>query len=852
MAHKDSVALLCSLMKPDNDERPTFLFGAGASFSSGIPLAAESVKRLAKQAYSDFQLGGKTPPDQIKASEWTAWLQGQKWFVRGDDRLADNFPLVVENLLMPEAYRRRALMDLIALRQEIGAGYRATAELVLRGLAGTILTTNFDVGLPKALNDKQPHIRNVAEVNRGKDDFSEFSLFARAQIVWLHGKTEQYTDRNKIGETTSLDGKLLQKLRPLLEATPLVVVGYRGAEASVMESLLGAEVGLEFRHGIYWCLRSGERPHPNVNALAQRLGGNFRYLEIDSFDELFTDLNRDLAGIQRFAPQNETATKQFDDEPVERATWGDIDGDLALTTLRRYCNKLDRGAIDSQQLKPLMRELGLLVPTAGGEKPSVACVLLFGRQPERFFPHCVIAATIAGKKRRVFVGNLIAQRNHVLEWIGEEKINPIIKVKGRTQHEERRAYPERALVELLVNMIVHRDYAIAKPSKIRVTPNLSIRFENPGAKSREASAHLKLQADGSFEPVAQFSDLRNRALCDVFFGISAMERAGTGLTDTRELAKLQGGGATFAFPPGEESFAAEIYRLEASAGSSTIARDMRPVGTYVLNLLPFVSIPESMTHLALDAAGWRQLEEKVPLDEAGTFLFESKTGDLWSFAPAALIGTLFGPVAKGNARSIPLREIEGDPVFRAKFSWLARRHFERYLSTFEDRGLIIEKDKRGRPARRAYFTALKENNRTIVYDSPLKKNNRRDVVKRRGIEGKLPWFECEGFGYEVVQQAGTWGVRIKPFYMFARRDGVTPLPNYMRTSKSTRRIKFDRNANVESDLVFWGRFLAQGAQMINIGGRNVDDLLLQGSFFTVDVQEGGLIDVTDTENRRTA
>jgi hypothetical protein len=153
MAHKDSVTILSSLMRPDNDARPTLLFGAGTSFSSGIPLAAESVRRLAKQAYADFQLGGKTPSDQIKTSEWTSWLQSQKWFIRGDDRLAENFPLVIEHLLRPDAYRKRTLLDLIALRQDLGAGYRAIAELVLRGLLGTILTTNFDVGLPKALND---------------------------------------------------------------------------------------------------------------------------------------------------------------------------------------------------------------------------------------------------------------------------------------------------------------------------------------------------------------------------------------------------------------------------------------------------------------------------------------------------------------------------------------------------------------------------------------------------------------------------------------------------------------------------------------------------------------------------
>jgi hypothetical protein len=852
MPHSASVALLCSLLKPVNDARPTFLFGAGASFSSGIPLAAEGVKRLAKQAYADRVLGGKTLPEQIKMSEWLAWLHGQKWFLHGDDRLAENFPLVIEHQLRPEAYRRTALLDLVALRQDLGAGYRATAELVLRGLAGTILTTNFDICLPKALNDKQPHIRHVAEVNRAPSDFNEFSPFARTQVVWLHGKAEQYTDRNLISETQELDPVLVQKLLPLLESTPLIVVGYRGAEPSVMISLLGQETGIKFRHGIYWCHRAGDTPHPNVDALAQRLGQNFQYLEIDGFDELFCDLNRELAGVQRFAPlATQALPEQFDDQPVAKATWADVDTDLALTTLRQYCAKLERGTIDSQQLKPLMRELGLLVFTDGEEKPSVACVLLFGRDPGRFFSHSVIAATVAGKKRRIFGGNLIGQYKAVLEWFEQEQVNPTIKVKGRRQHETRLVYPERALVELLVNMIVHRDFSIKKPSQINVVPNHSVRFVNPGAPLPAAAGRLTLGADGAFEPVPQFSDLRNRALCDVFFGISAMERAGTGLTDTCKFAAELGGAATFAYPPGQDSFAAELFRLEASAGSATVARDTRPVGTYVLNLLPFAATPPNLTHIPLNVTRWDDLEKYVPLSEAGTFVFEWRTGDLWTFVPEVVVNTLFAPVAKGPARTIPLAAIENNPVLQAKFSWLARRHFESHLKHFESLGLIIEKDKKGRPARRAYFTALKGNNRTIIYDTPHRKGVRRDVVKRRGEHIKT-WFECEGFGYEVVRQANIWGIRIKPFYMFAKRDGISPLPSYMRTSKATRRIKFDRNANVESDLAFWARFLSQGSQTINIGSRHVDDLLLEGSFVTVDVQEGGLIDGSTTQDRRSA
>jgi hypothetical protein len=171
MPHSASVALLCSLLKPDNDARPTFLFGAGTSFSSGIPLAGESVNRLAKQVYAERVLGGKTLIEQIKVSEWTDWLHRQPWFIGEAGHLAENFPLLIQHQLQPEGYRRNLLLDLVALRQELGAGYRAVAELVLRGLAGTILTTNFDVCLPKALNDKHPHIRHVCEVNRKPRDW---------------------------------------------------------------------------------------------------------------------------------------------------------------------------------------------------------------------------------------------------------------------------------------------------------------------------------------------------------------------------------------------------------------------------------------------------------------------------------------------------------------------------------------------------------------------------------------------------------------------------------------------------------------------------------------------------------
>ena len=118
-----------------------------------------------------------------------------------------------------------------------------------------------------------------------------------------------------------------------------------------------------------------------------------------------------------------------------------------------------------------MRELGLLVGETQFERPSVAAVLLFGREPQRFLPHAVVTGTIDGKKRRVFTGNLLKQRSDILEWLERPDVNPTLKVKVRGKHDERRAYHERALIELCINLLVHRDYDDDRPATIEVRGN---------------------------------------------------------------------------------------------------------------------------------------------------------------------------------------------------------------------------------------------------------------------------------------------------------------------------------------------------------------------------------------------
>lgn len=847
---RQAVSTLTPLFRAADEPSPVLLLGAGASFRSGIPTAAEAVKQIARRVYAERELGSARPPERVKPTEWEPWLQRFSWFIHDANRLAENFPLAVEHLLVPAEFRKRVLLELMTPANGLSAGYSALSELMMRGLVRTVLTTNFDTCLPDALKERQPHIRHIHEVNRTAGDYDQFNVFNKCQIVWLHGRAEQYSDRNAAGEVGSPDHKLVSLLRPLLDGAPIIVIGYRGAEPSVMEGIFAQNKDgrLDFPRGIYWCVRRGETPHPHVEALARRVGSNFRLLEIDGFDELMADLASELAGEDRYAAGGvdrapARVVQAFDERVVERASLDDLDMDLALTVLREYCEKLKRAPVTRETLLPLMREQGLIVQESGEDRVTAGAILLFGKHPQEIFPHAVIAVTEAGKKREVYEGNLISQHRQLLEKLETAEVNPLLKVKKRRQHDERTAYPPRVLVELLVNMLVHRDYERAEPAAIEIYPGSEIAFSNPGGLTQKVAGRVTVEDDGRFTLSESITDQRNPSLCDVFFGISAMERAGTGLIDVRQLMVESGGASAFYHRKDGSRFEARITQPLASAGSRTVARSSVPTGVYVLNSLPFSVLPETLSIVQLTKP-LRERPRDLDLSECGKFV--DRGSELWSFVPLPILTALLDPIVDREASVTVARdEVEASPDARRVLSWLLRKHWERYIAGFKDDGLILEDGRK----RRAYFEAKDKEARAIVWDSPQRRGNRREVAKKRG-EGVRTWFENEGFGYEIVEIGGLWTVRIKPFYMFTGRNGRTPLPSFARASKATSRIKFDRNKNVEADLAFWSSFLGRGNETINIGHRHVDDLILEASFLTVEVPEIGLIKDDDEDQDR--
>lgn len=65
----------------NDGQKPIFLLGAGASVSSGVPLAGQLVESIAKFAYCKTTARVFDDPTLMR-SDWYGWLEQRPWFNR--------------------------------------------------------------------------------------------------------------------------------------------------------------------------------------------------------------------------------------------------------------------------------------------------------------------------------------------------------------------------------------------------------------------------------------------------------------------------------------------------------------------------------------------------------------------------------------------------------------------------------------------------------------------------------------------------------------------------------------------------------------------------------------------------
>src|SRR5579872_1039503 len=83
VGNAEAISILGPLFRATEDPCPVILLGAGSSFRSGVPTAADAVKQMARLVYAERELRNTRPPERVKPSEWESWLQSFDWFIPG-------------------------------------------------------------------------------------------------------------------------------------------------------------------------------------------------------------------------------------------------------------------------------------------------------------------------------------------------------------------------------------------------------------------------------------------------------------------------------------------------------------------------------------------------------------------------------------------------------------------------------------------------------------------------------------------------------------------------------------------------------------------------------------------------
>ncbi len=154
------------------------LLGAGASRSSGIPLASEMISEWR----GDLQESNASDEDRgLDPKDWLKKHQERFPWYEKDDEYSKLF-----ELMYPTASRRQRYIEQKIEGSNPGWGYLYLANLIVSARRfTTIFTTNFDDLINEAISKFLRHNAVVCNVDSEVDQISFLS--ERAKIIKLHG-----------------------------------------------------------------------------------------------------------------------------------------------------------------------------------------------------------------------------------------------------------------------------------------------------------------------------------------------------------------------------------------------------------------------------------------------------------------------------------------------------------------------------------------------------------------------------------------------------------------------------------------------------------------------------------------
>ena len=178
-----------------------------------------------------------------------------------------------------------------------------------------------------------------------------------------------------------------------------------------------------------------------------------------------------------------TESLYYDETPVLRASMTDLD-DRAFD---RFLQQAFQRPLDQFEIgyERLLKNMGYIQTQDQKDFPTVAALLFFGREPQRFLPQAHIsAARIPGLDFTAPPSDAKTGTGTLPEML--EDIARFLRVHLQTPHviqsfesEPRPELPEEALREFLVNALAHRDYTVTAPVRVFIFDN-RVEVRTPG------------------------------------------------------------------------------------------------------------------------------------------------------------------------------------------------------------------------------------------------------------------------------------------------------------------------------------------------------------------------------------
>lgn len=247
---------------------------------------------------------------------------------------------------------------------------------------------------------------------------------------------------------------------------------------------------------------------------------------------------RDIASAEEeriLAERCAASMPTFDTRPCREAKLEDIDVDTIVSEYLPKAIDAEVLADDKRPMKELLASLHLF--NMQWDCPTYAALIMFGRNPRYFMPGAFIqyvrfkGSTNGGEilNERRFEGCLYKMlpdlENFIRDGIVTKRPVPVSILREKDVLN----YPYKALRELMMNAVMHRDYQSNMPTRLYQYDH-HIEVMNPGGLYGQARP----------ENFPHVNDYRNSVVAEMMKTLNYVNMFNHGIGDVRELLKANG------------------------------------------------------------------------------------------------------------------------------------------------------------------------------------------------------------------------------------------------------------------------------------------------------------------------